>query len=73
MNLLASLSICAQRQWGLGCHIQGFIPAPDALQAGSVFWQLVRFWVELGSSDGEGNGNPLQYSRLENPMDGGVW
>ena len=22
---------------------------------------------------GEGNGNPLQYSRLENPMDGGAW
>ena len=23
--------------------------------------------------DGEGNGNPLQYSCLENPMDGGAW
>ena len=22
---------------------------------------------------GEGNGNPLQYSRLENPRDGGAW
>ena len=22
---------------------------------------------------GQGNGNPLQYSRLENPMDGGAW
>ena len=22
---------------------------------------------------GEGNGTPLQYSCLENPMDGGVW
>ena len=27
----------------------------------------------LGRSPGEGNGNPLQYSCLENPMDGGVW
>ena len=27
----------------------------------------------LGSSPGEGNGTPLQYSCLENPMDGGVW
>ena len=26
-----------------------------------------------GRSLGEGNGNPLQYSRLENPMDRGVW
>ena len=25
-----------------------------------------------GSSPGEGNGNPLQYSCLENPMDGGA-
>ena len=24
-------------------------------------------------SSGEGNGNPLQYSCLENPMDGGAW
>ena len=23
--------------------------------------------------NGEGNGNPLQYSCLENPMDGGAW
>ena len=27
----------------------------------------------LGRSSGEGNGNPLQYSCLENPMDGGDW
>ena len=26
----------------------------------------------LGSSPGEGNDNPLQYSCLENPMDGGA-
>ena len=26
-----------------------------------------------GRSPGEGNGNPLQYSRLENPMDAGAW
>ena len=28
---------------------------------------------ELGSSPGGGHGNPLQYSCLENPMDGGAW
>ena len=27
----------------------------------------------LGISPGEGNGNPLQYSCLENLMDGGAW
>ena len=28
---------------------------------------------ELGRSLGEGNGNPLQYSCLENSMDRGAW
>ena len=27
----------------------------------------------LGRSPGKRNGNPLQYSCLENPMDGGTW
>ena len=27
----------------------------------------------LGRSPGEGNGNPIQYSCLENPMDRGTW
>ena len=27
----------------------------------------------LGRSPGEGHGNPLQYSCLENPMDRGAW
>ena len=27
----------------------------------------------LGRSPGDGNGNPLQYSCLENSMDGGAW
>ena len=26
-----------------------------------------------GRSPGEGSGNPLQYSCMENPMDGGAW
>ena len=28
---------------------------------------------ESGRSPGEGVGNPLQYSCLENPADGGAW
>ena len=27
----------------------------------------------LGRSPGDGNGNPLQYFCLKNPMDGGTW
>ena len=30
-------------------------------------------YVRVCVSCGEGNGTPLQYSRLENPMDGGAW
>ena len=33
-------------------------------------------WVSIpgsGRFPGEGNGNPLQYSYLENPMDGEAW
>ena len=29
--------------------------------------------VSLQGRAGEGNGTPLQYSCLENPMDGGAW
>ena len=39
--------------------------AGDAEDEGSNF--------ETGRSSGEGNGNPLQYSCLENPMDRGAW
>ena len=28
---------------------------------------------QLAKVTGEGNGTPLQYSCLENPMDGGAW
>ena len=29
--------------------------------------------IFIASSFGEGNGTPLQYSCLENPIDGGAW
>ena len=28
---------------------------------------------EFSTTNGEGNGTPLQYSCLENPIDGGAW
>ena len=31
------------------------------------------FSVSVALSTGKGNGTPLQYSCLENPMDGGAW
>ena len=39
--------------------------AGDARDKGSI--------SGLGRSPGGGNGNPLQYSSLENPMDRGAW
>ena len=39
--------------------------AEDSGDAGSI--------PELGQSAGGGNGNPLQDSCLENPMDRGAW
>ena len=34
---------------------------------------VVLIWILLVTNDREGNGTPLQYSCLENPMDGGAW
>ena len=45
--------------------LDGKISAYNAGDPGSV--------PGSGRSPGEGNGNPLQYSCLENPMDGGAW
>ena len=39
--------------------------AGDLKDAGSI--------PESGRSPGEGHGNPLQYSFLENPMERGTW
>ena len=45
----------------------------------SLVAQMVKCLEDLdsisgsGRSPGEGNGNPLQYSCLENPMDRGTW
>ena len=33
----------------------------------------IYFYIYFSLISGEGNGNPLQYSCLENPMDGGAW
>ena len=54
------------------CHSQGFPGGPDGKESacdagdpGSI--------PGLGMSPGEGNGNPLQYSCLQNSMDRGTW
>ena len=55
-----------------------FIGRTDAEAEAPVLWppdsnsQLTGKDPDAGK-DGEGNGTPLQYSCLENPMDGGAW
>ena len=34
---------------------------------------MITYLMHVSLSNGEGNGTPLQYSCLENPMDGGAW
>ena len=49
---------------GFPCGLAGKEPACNVGDLGSI--------PRLGRSPGEGNGNPFQYSCLENPMDGGA-
>ena len=37
------------------------------------FLTFFKLWNNFRLTEGEGNGDPLQYSCLENPMDGGAW
>ena len=61
---------------GVDCHSflpdPGIKPGSPALKANSLpseppYLEFPNFHI------GEGNGTPLQYSCLENPMDGGAW
>ena len=51
--------------WELDLFDTRYTNAEDSRDAASI--------PELGRSPGVGNGNPLQYSCLENPMDRGAW
>ena len=47
---------------------------PDTgAQSITMYGWKVRFADDLWFLFGEGNGTPLQYSSLKNPMDGGAW
>ena len=57
----------------MGCHflLQGIFPTQE-LNQGLLHCRQILYQV-LADLHGEGNGIPLQYSCLENPMDGGAW
>ena len=65
LGLLGSVLALASLQDGFPCSSVGKESACNAGDLGSI--------PGLERSPGEGNGNPLQYSGRENPMDRGAW
>ena len=57
------------------CLIYSKVSMSDIIMGYLLLFQVIllsigSFYTALG---GEGNGTPLQYSHLENPMDRGAW
>ena len=50
-------------------NVASVFPAPLDDSSG-ILWDV---WLLVGSTNGEGNGNPLQYFCLENPRGGRAW
>ena len=46
---------------------------PGGSEVKASAWNAGDLGSRSGRSPGEGNGNPLQYSCLDNPMEGGAW
>ena len=65
-----------QPLWGFGSFSGGSQGKPlclPLLAPHSLQEQPLSLTAPLGFLSEEGNGTPLQYSCLENPMDGGAW
>ena len=73
-----------EREWGLESNLATWLPCtagPRKVQTLSLpclvrkmrLTTTVVHKVLLGLNDGKGNGNPLPYSCLENPIDRGAW
>ena len=62
---LGEIYVHLEKNRGFPCNSVGKESACNAGDLGSI--------SGLGTSPGGGNGNPLQYSCLENPMDRGAW
>ena len=59
--------------WGVGWVISVSVPLNKSTSS-ILYTNKSKFHFEFPLIiDGEGNGNPLQYSCLKNPMDGGAW
>ena len=73
MNLESELQ--KQETIGLLCSVTGFpgVTVVKTLPASVGHARDMGLICGLGKSPGVGNGNPLQCSCLENPMDRGAW
>ena len=75
-HVLANVNSAAMN---IGVHVSlsilvSLVCMPSSGIAGSYGSSISSFFKESPHrSSGEGNGTPLQYSCLENPMDGGAW
>ena len=60
---------------GFTCYLRSFEDFPGGSDAKASVYNAgdLSSSPGLGRSPGEGNGNPLQYYCLENPMDRGAW
>ena len=60
---------------GLGMCVEGEVGCcnPSTMWKGEQKMFLCMFFNMASLGNGEGNGTPLQYSCLENPMDRGAW
>ena len=67
-----TLLSCLESQPRLDFHTYGY---PGGSKVKASAWNAGDLGSIPGSgrSPGEGNGNSLQYSCLENPMEGGAW
>ena len=66
-----AMAQCSEKE---GC--MGWGHGNDQNQASrKLIWPLrwMKEYIDSRKKLGEGNGTPLQYSCLENPMDGGAW
>ena len=69
-----SMGFSRQESWGeLLCPPPGDPPDAGLLPANAGDVTDLGSIPGLGRPPREGHGNPLQYSCLDNPMDGGAW
>ena len=69
----SSQSFSAYQVLNLHIYFPEVIPCGSDGKASACQFRRPRFNPWVGKIPGEGNGNPLHYSCLENPMDWGAW